>query len=189
VENPILNRIYQARSYFDFLTAAGSKRFADELAGHILEAVRANESFLPLLANDSMANLPPLTFFRGFVVDESNIQKDSLDIGRSVLSPLVDVGRVFALGASAFAGATTLDRFANATATYPAYAQAFAGAADALRVGLYQQAVFGLKEGGSGTIIRPPELSKYDQQLLKSAFRSILNLIETAARHHGIRPR
>jgi CBS domain-containing protein len=189
VENPILNRIYEARSYFDFLAAAGSRRFADELASHILEEVRANESFLPLLANDSMANLPPLTFFRGFVVDESNIQKDSLDIGRSVLSPLIDVGRVFALGASVFAGASTLDRFASAASAYPAYAQTFAGAADALRVGLYQQAVFGLKEGGSGTIIRPPELSKYDQQLLKSAFRSILSLIETAAKHHGIRPR
>lgn len=189
IEQPILNRIYQARSYFDFLTASGSKRFAAELAEHILNEVRANEGFLPLLANDSMANLPPLTFFRGFVVDESNIQKDSLDIGRSVLSPLIDVGRVFALGATALVGASTLDRFAGAASGYPAYAQTFVGAAEALRIGLYQQAVFGLKEGGSRTIIRPPELSKYDQQLLKSAFRSILNLIETAARHHGIRPR
>ena len=67
-----------------------------------------------MLANDTLANQPPLTFFRGLVVDDEETESAHLDIVRSALQPLTDVGRVFALDQGAVEQTSTWERFDQA---------------------------------------------------------------------------
>ena len=56
----------------------------------ILLELRDDEAAIPLLANDTLAHLPPLTFFRGLVLDLDGGQRDTLDIASAAISPIAD---------------------------------------------------------------------------------------------------
>ncbi len=63
-----------------------------------------------MLANDCLANMPPLTFFQDAVLDKSGEQTTVFKLEESALRPLVDVGRVFGLATRRVVGTSTVDR-------------------------------------------------------------------------------
>ena len=177
---PIENNIYAARSFFDFRPAAGDKRLARELRAHVLDRVGRNPGFLRLLANDCLANLPPLTFFQGLVVEDGGVRREKLDIRRAAVFPLMDTARVFGLRC----GETepgTFERFAAAARNEPGHASLFAAAQEAYRITLAHRGRRGLAAGDDGSLFEPSELSKVDQQILKGAFRTIVDLLRYTA--------
>ncbi len=176
IMQPLFNRIYSARSFFDFLPMSGDRRLAHELRSHMLARVAENPGFLLLLANDCLANLPPLTFFQGLVVEDGGVQSEKLDLRRAALFPLMDTARV--LGLRYGEGAPgTFERFATAARHEPDQEKLFAGAQEAYRVVLAHRGRQGLGAGDDGSLIDPSELSKVDQQILKGAFRTIVDLL------------
>ncbi len=176
INAPLDNPIYPARPCFDFRAAAGDVELADELRSHVLAEIAGNPGFLQLLANDCLANLPPLTFFEGLVVEEGGEESDTLDLRRAALFPIVDAARVFGLR-YAEQEPGTYQRLEAAAREDTAHAELFAAAREAYRIALAHRGRQGLEAGDDGSSISPSRLSKVDQQTLKGAFRTIVELL------------
>ncbi|MDA1235724.1 MAG: DUF294 nucleotidyltransferase-like domain-containing protein [Acidobacteria bacterium] len=177
VSQPTESRLYESRSYFDFRCFYGDAALAEELRDGMFAAVAGSPRFLALLAGSCLAQMPPLTFFQGLVVDDGGNQSDMLDLRRSAVFPLIDSARVFGL-ARATRQPGTFDRLSGAAELLPGSRDTFEAAKEAYRVTLQQRGRAGLLASDDGVHIRPSSLSKYEQQVLKGAFRSILELLE-----------
>ena len=183
VRDPLGARVYEGRPLFDLRPVAGRFDLVAEMEAVVRAEVAGHPEFLKLLAHDSLANLPPLAFFRDAVVEESGEQQDVFHLERSALRPLVDVGRVFGMAAGRFFASSTIERLAAARVLWPAEEAVFREAADTVRVLLHHQARWGLRRQDGGAEIPPSGLGGYERQVLKSGFRSILRLLERAAEH------
>ncbi len=179
VRDPVLQEMYKARPLFDLRAVDATSPAWQELKTTVEQAV--DEAFLHILANDCLANLPPLTFFEDAVVEDSGEYASVFRLDESVLSPLVDVGRVFGMACGAGPGFSTLERFAAARGRFPAHESIFRDAADTLRMVLWQQGRVGISQGTDGSELPPALLSRQDRHLLKGSFRSILRLVQFAA--------
>jgi CBS domain-containing protein len=177
--DPILKQIYAARSFFDLRFIAGDRLLWSELETAVTPAI--NPQVLHVVANDCLATLPPLTFFQNAVVDETGEETAIFRLEETALRPLVDVGRVFGLAAKNVFGCSTLERFATARLLVPEQASIFEEASETLRVVLWLQGRIGISQGTAGLELPPAQLSRYDQQLLRNGFRSILRLLEFTA--------
>jgi len=185
VHDPIATRMYESLGFFDVLPIAGESRLADDLVGHLLAAVTDDDAFLPLLANDSMAHLPPLTFFRGQVVDKEGARTELLHLENCAVRPLTDVARVYALQGALGGECDTAGRLRRAAESLLPHRELFARAAQAFDLALLQRARVAYAGPGDRPEIRPENLLKVDRELLKSCFRTILELLEMTARHFG----
>jgi CBS domain-containing protein len=188
VRDPVANTIYKGRPLFDLRPVLGDRGLVEVLQQGVRAEVAAADIFVRLLANDCLANLPPLAFFRDLVVEETGAQTAVLHLERSALLPLVDVGRVFAIAAGSFFGDSTLERFALARARLPKDESIFREAADSLRVMLYHKARAGIRHQNGGAELDPASLHRYDRQVLKSGFASILRLLEFTAECRWLEP-
>ncbi|MBI4891735.1 MAG: cyclic nucleotide-binding domain-containing protein [Acidobacteria bacterium] len=181
IRDPILQQVYLAREWFDLSPAWGPAGAFEELAARVKLELARERGFLHIMANDCLGNLPPLTFFRDVVVEESGARTDTFRLKSSALTPLVDVARVFSLASGAVLGASSIERFAWAAELLPERAEVFREAAETMKVVLYHQARAGLRLGHEGREIPLSMLSRYDRQALKSGFRSLHALLEFAA--------
>jgi len=179
LQSPVQNDVYLARPMFDLLPVCGGKSLYERLATVVAGGV--TKSFLYILANDCLSNLPPLTFFRDAVVSGSGEQSEVFDLEHTALDPLVDVGRVFGIAAGRALGASTLDRFKLAKTFLPEQESIFREASETLRAVLFHQARVGIRQRTDGSELPPALLSRHDRQVLKSGFRSILTLLEFTA--------
>ena len=217
ISDPVLSGLYAGLRFFELAPVRGGASPVVALQQHIREEVKKNAFFVPLLANDSMANLPPLTFFQGLVVQDDGERSDRFDLRRGALRPLTDVGRVFALEQADSFQTATVTRFEAAGAEIGVAIASvldeendseideengvgggaendgqrglFADAANTFRMALYHQARIGLRDGTGGWKIEPKALSKLEQQVLKNGFRTIMKLLQFTAERNGIRPR
>jgi len=189
IRDPIGSRTYTRLAFFDLRPICGNQALVDWLGQHAKTEIGRDRHFLALLANDSMANLPPLTFFKGLVVDDAGARSEVLDLWRCVLQPLVDVARVLALDAGAFGFASTSDRLTAVAAADPEHAVLFRDGVEGFRVALYHHARAVLRDGKPGGEIDPAALDRFDQQLFKGTFRAILGLLELTALRFGLAPR
>ena len=185
IRDPVMQQIYNARPLFDLRAIHGAPSLWAEVVTAVREVV--DRDFLHILANDCLANLPPLTFFQDAVVDEAGEFVAVFRLEQSALLPLVDVGRVFGMAAGSAFGHSTLERFATARGLFPEHESIFRDAAETLRMLLWQQGRVGISQGTSGAELPPALLSRHDRQLLKGGFRSILRLLEFAADRAWIR--
>jgi signal-transduction protein with cAMP-binding, CBS, and nucleotidyltransferase domain len=170
--DPLAHDLFARREFFDVSLLSGDATLLTQLSDGLAEALRQDNLLVPLLANDTLAHLPPLTFYRGLVLDLDGGERESLDLASTALEPISDAARVFALDRLSLSIASTLERLECAATMLPQHGRILREAADAFRIALYHQSVAGMP------IIRPASLSKYDQRLLKTAFSSILNLLE-----------
>ena len=175
IRNPIGNNLYARREFFDVWPLSGDPSFLEGLQRQIMLELRDDEAAIPLLANDTLAHLPPLTFFRGLVLDLDGGQRDTLDIASAAISPIADAARVFAIAKRRLAPANTLERLRTAALDFPEGAATLRDAAEAFRIALYYQTLAG------GSRIEPGALGKFDQRLLKTAFSSTQRLLEFTA--------
>lgn len=176
LRDPVRARMQPARSFFDLRPVHGAEPLWQDLKATVAAAV--DNDFLYVMANDCLASLPPLTFYRGAVVDEAGEETDVFRLEHSALRPLVDVGRVFGMAARDVLGTSTRERFASARRLLPEHEAIFREAAETLRILLWQQARIGIADDTTGSELPPSHLSRYDRHVLKSGFRSILRLLE-----------
>jgi len=151
---------------------AGDRTLLKSLHLHIAAELRGHPVILPLLANDALADLPPLTFFRGLVMDAGGAFHQHLDIHRTALNPLIAAARVFALAHGHFEPTPAARRLEAVMPFEPAGASQLSEAAGAFRAALYSRA-----RAGAG-LIEPARLGKVDQLLLKIAFAAIHRFLE-----------
>lgn len=189
IGDPIESCVYRATSFFDLRSIAGDCALAEELGRFIHAREADNPVFVPLLVNDSMANLPPLTFFRGLVVDDEGAYEEMLDLQRATLQPVVDIARALALDSGISRETSTLARLRAAKLDGDGDARLIEGAIEAFRNALYHRARTGLTTGTDGRLVDPAKLTRLEQNLLKAGFRTVLQLMEYVARRFGLSPR
>jgi signal-transduction protein with cAMP-binding, CBS, and nucleotidyltransferase domain len=170
IRNPIGHDLFARREFFDLRPLSGDASLIDELQSWLLAQRQQSDLLVPLLANDTLGNLPPLTFFSGLVVALDGTEHKDLDLAATALHPISDAARVFAL-ADGHPQVGTLERLAAAGDN-----PVFHDAAEAYRIALYQQALAGSNR------IDPSKLERLDQRLLKTAFSSVLRLLEHTTR-------
>lgn len=185
VHDPIGTGMYESLGFFDMLHVGGDAALESEVLSHVRRAVAEDETFLPLLANDSMAHLPPLTFFRGQVVDKGGERTELLHLENCAVRPLTDVARVFALMEASEEDCDTASRLRMSALALPEHEALFLRSADAAELALVQRARVAYVNPEDRPEIRPEELLKVDRELLKSCFRTILDLLEHTAHHFG----
>jgi CBS domain-containing protein len=176
IQDPVRQEMYRARTLFDLRVVHGDRSLWTSVDTAVTGDV--DRDFVHVLANDCLANLPPLTFYQDAVIDRGGERHATFQLGHSALQPLVDVGRVFGIAGGHALGRSTLERFEMARALLPEDEAIFREAADALKVVLWQQGRVGIGQGTSGEELPPSLLSRHDRQLLKGGFRAILRLIE-----------
>jgi CBS domain-containing protein len=189
IRDPIESAVYRATSLFDLRAVHGDCWLVQALERHIHSEEDRNPSFVPLLVNDSMANLPPLTFFRNLVIDDDGGYNDVLDLQRTTLQPIVDIARALALDCGVHQGATTLDRLRALEPESDETAVLIEETVAAFGNALYQRARAGLTTGTDGSRIDPSNLTRLDQTLLKAGFRTVVRLMEYMGRRYGLVPR
>lgn len=182
IRNPVENDVYAARRLFDFQLLVGDSSLAEVLTSGISQAMKANPHFIPILANDTLDHLPPMTFFQGLVIESDGAQTDMLDLGATALVPLVDAARVHALAAGTLHAKTTLERLDLAARAMPEDQEVFHEASAAFRIVSRHAALAALKHPSGSPLLSPGQLSKLDQRLLKTSFRSIQSLLELTSR-------
>jgi CBS domain-containing protein len=176
LQDPVRTEMYLARPLFDLRPVHGRRSLWSDVERAVVGAV--DRDILHVLANDCLASLPPLTFFQDAVVETSGEQTAVFRLEHSALRPLVDVGRVFGMAARKALGTSTLERFALARTLLPEHESIFRDASETLRILIWQQARIGIGQGTSGSELPPALLSRHDRHVLKSGFRSILQLLE-----------
>jgi signal-transduction protein with cAMP-binding, CBS, and nucleotidyltransferase domain len=175
IRNPLGSGLYARREFFDIRPLSGDASILNRLQEEIVLELRDHELTIALLANDTLAHLPPLTFFRGVALGLDGVQRESFDISTSAVAPIADAARVLAISKGRVATVNTLDRLESAEADFPDAAAMLREAADAFRIALYYQALSG------GSQIDAGRLGRFDQLLLKTAFTSIQRLLEFTA--------
>ncbi len=185
IRDPILNRVYAARPLFDLRPIFRPAEAWQRLQSSVQREMQSEPAFQSLLANDSLSQLPPLTFFQDAVVDERGERANVFALEQSALGPIVDVARVFALTHGRILGAPTLDRLALARSRMPAHQSMIREAEETFRVLLYLEAREGLRHGTTGAELAPNQISRADRQALKSGFRAIHQLLEFTANQTG----
>ena len=153
---------------------SGDPALLAELTSHIVQELGQTDMLVPLLANDTLGHLPPLTVFRGLVLDSDGSERETLDLAKFIVHPISDAARVFVLGKGGIP-INTLERLEAAAWLLRRTRRYSRDAADAFRIGLYHQAVAGTP------LIAPSALGKLDQRVMKTAFSSILRLLELTA--------
>jgi len=171
VRHPIESEIYRRREFFDVAAISGDPKLARDLESHLAAELKTGATAIWTLANDTLSNLPPLTLFRGLVLQLDGAQTDRLDLRRTVIDPIADVARAFALGPGD-TQAGTIERLAGAAARHPEESALFEEAAAAFRAALYFEALAGQ------SLIDPGLLGRHDQRVLKTAFASVQRLLE-----------
>jgi CBS domain-containing protein len=172
IRNPVSNGLYARREFFDLSPLSGDETIFEKLHDYILFELHDHETAIALLANDTLMQLPPLTFFRGLVMGLDGVQRENFSIDEAVVAPLADAARVLQLAKGRLAPANTLKRFDAAVLDFPAGAAVISEAAEAFRIGLYYRTLVGKSR------ITPGTLGKFDQLLLKTAFSSIHRFLE-----------
>ena len=174
IREPYGHDLFARRELFDLRELSGDASLLAELAEYIAGELEQTDVLVPLLANDTLGHLPPLTVFHGLVLESDGSERETLNLAEFVVHPISDAARVFVLGKGGIP-INTFERLEAAALDNPGNAAVFQDAADAFRIGLYHQAVAGTP------LIAPSALGKVDQRVMKTAFSSILRLLELAA--------
>jgi CBS domain-containing protein len=116
LREPVRTQMYRARPLFDLRAIYGDSGLWSRVATCVAGSIDA--AFLLVLANDCMANMPPLTFFQDAVLDTAGEQTTVFKLEESALQPLVDVGRVFGLATGHVVGTSTVERLQHAAARH-----------------------------------------------------------------------
>jgi len=179
VRDPVRQEMYRGRALFDLHPFDGDLSLVHDVGAALGGAV--DRDFLRLVAHDCLSSVPPLTFFKDAVVDESGEHSGVFRLAHSALQPLVDVARVFGMAAGRVLGGSTRERLAMARGLLPAHEAIFREASDTCAVVLWQQGRIGIAQGTDGFELPPALLGRHDRQVLKSGFRVILRLLELTA--------
>lgn len=93
------NSVMEISIAFDLRTVNGDDELTHQLQKHMLERVQANSIFQAALAENVLEATPPIGIFRRLVVERNGEHKDTLNIKKRGLLPIIEIVRLNALAA------------------------------------------------------------------------------------------
>lgn len=171
--------LLHASVFFDFRPLYGAKVLCDELRDWLNGSIKENRLFLKRMAENALANRPPLGLLRDFVVSSDGAQAHTLDLKINGIAPFVDAARIFALyaGVSESGTAVRLRAAARAWKMAPDEVEAWVAAFHFIQLlRLRHQHIAQTKGDVVGNRIDPEQLNALDRRILKEAFRQARKL-------------
>lgn len=178
--------LLHASIFFDFRPLYGTRELSDELRAWLNGRIHDQRLFLRHMAENALAQRPPLGLVRDFVLSSDGGEAQTLDLKLSGITPFVDAARVFALyaGIDATGTAARLRAAAHnwslATDTVESWVAAF-HFIQLLR--LRHQHAQQTRGEAVGNRIDPDQLNALDRRILKEAFRQGRKLQGTMERY------
>ncbi len=97
INEPTSDAVLKSLIFFDFRPIHGEIGLAEGLRDSLTSMLEGQMLFLGYMANTIINNMPPLSFFKSFVVEKGGEHKDEFDLKVKGIAPLVDAVRLFAL--------------------------------------------------------------------------------------------
>ncbi|NLV24448.1 MAG: cyclic nucleotide-binding/CBS domain-containing protein [Deltaproteobacteria bacterium] len=173
VNAPEPEQVLHATIFFDMRPGFGYNELGERIKAEAVRLASKNEVFLGFLARDCLRARPPLTFFKGFVVEKSGEHKNHLDLKGRGIMPFVDVARLLALRAG-LTECNTLDRLTEVNRRGLLSDQLYSEAAEAFEFLSQIRLVHQLRLMESGrqpdNFMNPADLSELEKRTLKEAF-------------------
>ena len=108
-QSPTPDAVMRVSIFFDLRAIYGDKQLCAHLQKHMLHQAQSNTIFLAALAENVMEQTPPLGIFRRFLVERNGDHRDTFDIKKRGVMPIVDLVRIHAL-ANQIEAVATQDR-------------------------------------------------------------------------------
>ncbi len=189
VLEPEPRALMHASIFFDLRPMYGHTDLGRQLTDDLCEALRHERGMLTFLTHNALANRPPLSFFRRFVVDRSGQYRHTFDLKLHGLTPVIDLARVLGLEGCFLDSSRTLDRLEYAHKHLAGAESIAASTTDAFRYLLDMRLAHHLRllEAGRKVDdhIDPGALSKTQQQILRVVFTTVQDAQDALANRHG----
>ncbi len=183
----------EAGIFFDLRGLYGDMALVGELKAAIAEALREERRFLPLLVSNALASRPVTSPLRRLVAGWSRGDRNTIDIKRRGLRPLVDIARVFAMQLGYLDSANTSDRYQYAIRALPEMGRTAENALEAyhyLAQFRFRRHLWAVERGEApDNSIDPSTLNETQQSMLEVAFTAVAEAQNAVARRYGIDPR
>lgn len=162
--------------FFDYELAYGETSLEEAITEEIFRHTKGNKKFMALLATEALKRPLPLSFFKGFNLEEEGPHKDLFDVKNRGLLIYADMARVLSLSLNIKGINNTFARFRQLSMTESKYTDIYQNAAEAFQALQKFRALNGLRNGTEGQFIALEELSKPDRERLKNCFLPLKDL-------------
>ncbi len=167
--------------FFDFRPTYGEESLAKTLADAIHEMIQSERLFIPFLAKNALLNPPPLSFFRGFIVERGGEHKNQFDVKLRAMMPIADAARVLSFSLGIKDAHSTTERLRSIGQKEPNLESITAEVAFAYELMMRYRARSGIEHGDSGRFLEPEKIGKIERQTLRNSFQ-IINDFQTVLR-------
>ena len=168
--------LYRNLLWFDMLPADGLEHLLDDLYLTRKSDIDKNKGFIRRLAKATLDHSPNGTVYERFNQQGEDGKPERFNLDSCVYVPLVDLGRMLAYAHGIQDRTSTYERFLSLADKDTANKSLYEEAAEGFRISLLIIARTGLKEQTNGKMIDPGSLNSLEIQLVKSTFRTVLNL-------------
>jgi CBS domain-containing protein len=173
IATPSREATMHANIFFDLRGSHGHLPLAGDLRRHCFAEMDRHRPFITFLAAEALRNPPPLSFFRGFVLEKSGEHAREFDVKARAMMPLADAARVLAYEQRLDVAGGTFARYEALGRAMPEHAGLFEEAAMAYGILVRMRAREGLREGSSGRYLDIERLNKLERQTLRTTFTVI----------------
>lgn len=99
INNPTAEALMNASIFFDMRVVHGDFTLFESLRNKVLTQTPTAKRFLTHMTRNSLLHVPPLGFFRGFVLEKEKDNRSTLNLKHKGTVPIIDLARVHALAA------------------------------------------------------------------------------------------
>lgn len=164
--------------FFDYNRVYGDFLMAKELSESIFKSLNKRDLLFTFLAKEAIASPSPLSFFKQFLVENNGEQKDTFNIKRRALMPLINAARLLILSKNISGISNTAQRFERLAELEPQNKELFQSCAYAFKALLKFKTKQGILHNNSGTFIQLESLTKEEKLKLKRCFKPIREIQE-----------
>lgn len=176
MQKPDPQALLDSSIFFDLDGVAGQVSWARDLQKLIATEAAAHPPFLAAMAQNARRRTPPLGFFRGFVMEQSGAQKNTINLKRRGTAPLTDLIRVHALACGSLAQNSfrRLEDIASKKTLQEGKPRDLADALEYVSMVRIRHQARALEAGQEAdNSLDPKQLSGFERQNLKEAFHVI----------------
>lgn len=165
--------------FFDYNRIYGEGTLLDELSKTIFEALGDSTLFFKFLGREAIKNPAPLSFFKQFVVEDDNEQKDLFNIKSRAIMPLVDAARLLILSKHVKGVNNTAERYEKLAEIEPNNEELYKSCSYAFKALSKFKTKQGLLHNNSGKFIKLETLTKEEKLKLRRCFKPISDIQDT----------
>ncbi|MCG1036382.1 DUF294 nucleotidyltransferase-like domain-containing protein [Polaribacter sargassicola] len=172
--------------FFDFNAIYGDTDMSKELTKSIFKTLNEKSLLYTFLGKEAIASPSPLGFFRQFLVENNGDHKDSFNIKKRALMPLINAARLLILSNNIFEINNTGLRFEKLAEIEPQNKELYQSCSYAFKALLKFKTKQGILHNDSGKFIKLESLTKEEKLKLKRCFKPIREIQEVLSHRFNL---